>query len=113
MSGPVRAEYVGQVQLQSRDPRADEEVQVVQGGRVGSDQDLVRPDHRIRKIRDELEDLGPAVLRQDDGLQRTTCATAPNGADLDKGRRPVRARGTLWPEAGAGPRWDGRPAAGI
>src|SRR5437762_2317376 len=111
MSGPVRAEDGGEVQLQRRDPGADEAVQMVQRGRVGSDQDLVRPDHRAGKIRDELEDLGPAVLRQDDGLQRTTYATAANGADLDKGRRPVSARCTLWPGAGARRLCDGRPGA--
>jgi hypothetical protein len=60
---------------------------MIQARRVQPHNDLIGPGDGVRIVRRHLEHVRPAVPWQDDGLQRTTCATPANGAVLDKGRR--------------------------
>src|SRR5207302_8531320 len=72
---------------------------------VYADQDRVRPCQRLPRVLHQSEHLGPAVLRQDDGLQRTTCATPANEAVLDKGRRQRTLYPFCWRRRTTSLRW--------
>src|SRR5216117_3111343 len=105
VAGPVRTEDVREGELEGRNSFPDEQVEVIQGRGVDADHNLVRPGDRIRIVLHPLEDLGPAVLRQDDGLQRTTCATSANEAVLDKGRRQRTLYPFCWRRRTTSLRW--------
>ena len=61
LSRHVAAEDVRERQLQRRDPRADEEVEVVQRARPHAHEDVLGTDRRLVEVRDVLKDLRAPV----------------------------------------------------